>query len=65
MTDGALYYQSDNKHSREFHKGTALELLVPAQTGGDHVDEIHKTQEEWNGAGTFSRVDHVESVASG
>ena len=23
------------------------------QTGADTVDEIHKTQEEWNGAGTF------------
>jgi hypothetical protein len=22
-------------------------------TEGDHVDEIQKTREEWNGAGTF------------
>ena len=28
-------------------------FLVSVPTGGDHVDRIHKTQEEWNGAGTF------------
>jgi AcrR family transcriptional regulator len=32
-----------------FHKS----FLAPVPIGRDHVDEIHKTQEKWNGAGTF------------
>ena len=37
----------------EFRKRTSFAFLAPVPTGGDHVDEIHKTQEKWNGAGTF------------
>ena len=36
-----------------FRERTAFEFPCPVQAGGDHVDEIHKTQEEWNRAGTF------------
>jgi hypothetical protein len=31
-----------------------LSFLAPVPSGGDHVDEIHKTKKKWNGAGTFS-----------
>jgi len=34
--------------------GRRLSFLASVPTGGDHVDEIHKTQEKWNGAGTFA-----------
>jgi hypothetical protein len=37
----------------EFGSGRRLSFLASVPTGGDHVDEIHKTQEKWNGAGTF------------
>jgi hypothetical protein len=30
-----------------------LSFLAAVPTGEDHVDEIHKTQWEWNGVGTF------------
>jgi len=38
---------------RDSASGGRLSFLAPVPTGGDHVDEIHETQEEWNGAGTF------------
>jgi hypothetical protein len=36
--------------------GRRLSFLASVPTGGDHVDEIHKTQEKWNGAGTFGSL---------
>jgi hypothetical protein len=36
--------------------GPRLSFLASVPTDGDHVDEIHKTQKEWNGAGTFGSL---------
>ena len=38
---------------RDSASGRRLRFLAPVPTGGDHVDEVHKIQEEWTGAGTF------------
>jgi hypothetical protein len=43
-----------------FLRRTALEFLCPVSTGGDRVDEIHKTQEKWNRTGTFAFLETLK-----
>jgi len=51
--------------------GRRLSSLASVPTDGDHVDEIHKTQERWNGAGTFGsrvtlkKMNDLKNVAEG
>jgi hypothetical protein len=45
-----------------------LSFLASVPTDGDDVDEIHKTQKKWNGAGTFGflvtlkKMNHVKNA---
>jgi hypothetical protein len=56
---------------RDSARRRRLSFLAPVSTAGDHVAEIHKTQEESNGAGTFGflvtlrRMNDVKNAAEG